>query len=328
MSLGLALDDGDEWLPEALGRPSKSNGHPLLALNAALMADGYVLRLGPGDVLARPIEIVYLARPGDRTLAYHPRNLILAEAGSQATIVEHHLGLDDGTYFTNGVTELRLERDAQIRLFKLQDEASKAFHLHQTSARIGAGASLEGFTLSLGGRLVRNEIKLSLDGRGAACRLNGAYALGLEQHCDNTSVIDHIGLETTSRQVYKGVLDDRARAVFQGRIAVRPGAQGTDGHQLNKTLLLSDQAEIDTKPELEINADDVKCSHGATAGELEEDALFYLRSRGIPEDEARDVLVQAFLDEALEEISDDDVRQAFQVRLADWRDHETRGRTP
>ena len=314
-ALSECLDDGA--VTGALGSLASVDASPLAALNAALFRDGYVVRLAANVCLEKPLEVVSLFLPGSQATAAHVRNLVLAEAGARATIVEHHLTFGDGTYTVNGVTEISLGRDADVRLYKLQNEGAEAFHIHRAEAELAERARLQSFVLTLGGRLARNETYVRLTGREAAAHVHGAYALGDGQHADNLTAIDHAGTDTVSRQVFKGVLDGASRAVFQGKVLVRPGARGSDGQQLNKTLLLSPKAEIDTKPELEIHADDVKCGHGATAGELGREALFYLRSRGIPETEARHMLVEAFLEEAVAEVSDEAVAQAMRGLLAE-----------
>lgn len=316
-SLAAALADDPASLEPHLGRVGSIEGRPLLALNTAFMGDGLLLRLADGAVLDAPVEVVFVATAGDATAALHPRLLIVAGRDSRATIVEHHLSAGGREYFSNTVAEIALAEGATLRHYKLQDEATDAWHIAATEVTVGAGAAYESFYLSLGGRLARNEIRVRLEGEGGRCLLGGAYLADGRQHTDATTVIEHLAPETKSREVYKGVVDGRARAVFQGRITVHEGAQRIEGHQLNRTLLLSDRAEIDIKPELEIFADDVKCSHGATAGEIDDDALFYLRSRGIPEDEARGILVSAFLDDVLDEITDEAVREALRIRVAD-----------
>lgn len=307
-TLGSAADDDAALLKQLF---SDDDASPLAGLNAALAQDGWLLRIGEGVVLEAPIEVIWLGGLGDTPVSYHTRNLIVAEAGSQATVIEHYHGLSAAPYFHNGTSNIVLGANARIRHRKVQAEGSGAFHLHDTRVLAAAGARYDSFVLALGAALSRQEIHVALNGEEAECLLAGAYVMNDRQHCDNTTVIEHVSPRTNSREVYKGVLDDRARAVFQGRITVRPDAQQINGHQLNKTLLLSDRAEIDSKPELEIFADDVKCSHGATAGELAEDELFYLRARGIPEAAARALLVQAFLAEALEEVGEDDLRGCF-----------------
>lgn len=301
-----------------LGSLVKEDVSPLVGLNTAMTGDGVVLEIAANVTIERPIELVFVGGLSDDAVAWHPRNLILAGENSEATIVEQHVGLGGGQYFANSVTELVAEAGARLRHYRLQDEGAGGFHVNTLLAHIAGSAVLDNFVLSLGGQLSRNEIHVRLDGPGAEVRLNGAYAMTGRQHCDTTTFIDHASPNTSSSEVYKGVLDERARAVFQGKIAVRPQAQKTDGHQLSRALLLSPTCEIDTKPELEIYADDVKCSHGATAGELEDDALFYLRSRGVPEAEARNMLVTAFLDEIVDEIADEQIRDAFRARVEGW----------
>jgi Fe-S cluster assembly protein SufD len=254
----------------------------------------------------------------DTPLAFHPRVLILAGRNSHATVVESHVGLGDRPYFSNLVSEVTLREGAVLGHYKLQNEQPGAFHLAATQVRLDSRSTYDGFVLSLGARLSRNEIRAHLGGGEIECRLNGAYAVAGDQHVDNTTFIDHAAPGSRSREVYKGVLDETARGVFQGKILVRPHAQKTDGHQLNRALLLSRGAEVDSKPELEIYADDVKCSHGAAIGEIDEDQLFYLRARGIDRMTARAILVEAFLGEVLDEIRLDAAREAYRGLLAGW----------
>ncbi len=316
--LAAVLERGPDALEGRLGRPGAIEQQPLVALNTAFLADGFVLRLGRDTALDRPVELLFIGMPGAEPVAYHPRGLVLAEAGSRATILEQHVGIGAGAYFANGVIEIELEDGASLEHYKLERESAQAFHIATTGVRLGRGARYESFVLAEGGRLARNEINVTLDGPGASCRLNGAYMGRARQHIDNTTMIDHAKPETTSRELYKGVLDNYARGVFQGRILVRPDAQKADGQQTSRTLLLSEGAEIDTKPQLEIYADDVKCSHGAAAGALDEDALFYLRSRGIPQDEARQLLVAAFVQDVVGEIASEPVREIFRRAAAGW----------
>jgi Fe-S cluster assembly protein SufD len=314
--LAQAITAGGASLEESLGRAGEIDGMPLFALNTAFIDDGYVLRLPRETVLEEPVEIVFVGRAGDGPVAYHPRNLIVAGPGSSATVIEYHVG--DGAYFANGATEILAGEHAIVRHCKIQDEAREAFHVSTTLARLARDAQLDSFAFAIGARLSRNEIRVTLDAPGAECRLNGAYMMKGSQHVDNTTYIDHVSPETSSRELYKGVLDDSARGVFQGTIMVRPDAQRINGRQTNRTLLLSDKAEIDTKPELEIYADDVKCAHGATVGELDEDALFYLRSRGIPELAARRLLIEAFLGEVIDGIALAGLQAPLEYMVADW----------
>lgn len=327
-----ALRQDPEALADELGRDgngqSAPDGQPLFALNTAMMHDGLVLRVKRGVSVALPIEVVYVGAPGDEALAFHPRNLIVLEPGASATVVEHHVGIGAGEYFANGGTDIRVGEGAQLHHYKIQEEGLEAVHIATTHAELARGALYDGFILTKGARLSRNEVSVRLTGPGAECHLNGAYMVRGEQHCDITTTIDHLAPQTSCREVFKGVIDDKARAVFQGRITVHPDAQQSNGHQLSKALLLSDQAEIDAKPELEIFADDVKCSHGATAGDLDRDALFYLRARGIPEAAARDILIEAFLAETINNIAAEGLCPALMSSVGHWLGSATRRTEP
>jgi Fe-S cluster assembly protein SufD len=301
-----------------LGRIATVDGMPMLALNTALMADGIVLRIAEGVTVDRPIHLIFVGAAGDAPLAVHPRILVIAGRDSRATLVESHVGVGDRPYLSNLVSEVALHEGAALGHYKLQNEQPAAFHLAATQVRLDSRSTYDGFVLSLGARLSRSEIRAHLGGGEIECRLSGAYAVAGEQHVDNTTFIDHAAPGSRSREVYKGVLDDTARGVFQGKILVRPQAQKTDGYQLNRGLLLSRGAELDSKPELEIYADDVKCSHGAAIGEIDQDQLFYLRARGIDPATARDILVEAFLNEVLDEIRFEPARDGFRAILAGW----------
>lgn len=316
--LAAALEAAPDRFEGLIGRVAPVEELPLLALNTALSADGFVLRLGRGVALEAPVELLFVTLPGASPVAFHPRGLVLAEAGSQAVLIEQHVGIGDGTSFANHALEIELESDAALRHYKLQAEGRGAFHIATNTVRVGRAARYDAFTLSHGGRLARNESRVALDGSGAECRLDGAYMGRARQHIDNTTFIDHVAPNTTSRETFKGVLEDYARGVFQGRILVRPNAQKADGQQQGRALLLSPGAEVDTKPQLEIYADDVKCSHGAAAGELDGEALFYLRSRGIPEHAARRMLVEGFLVEVVDAIRHEAARERIRRDVAVW----------
>ncbi len=316
--LAEALRHDPEAVAETLGRIGELDDQPMLALNTAMMRDGLALRIKRGVSVPLPIEVVYVGAAGPTPLAFHPRNLIVLEPGSHATLVEYHVGLGNGAYFANSGTEVRVGEGAELHHYKVQEEGAEALHVATLHARLGRDALYDGFNLTTGARLARSEIAVQLAGEGADCRLNGAYMVRGRQHCDTTTAIDHLKPETSCHEVFKGVIDEQARAVFQGRIVVHPDAQRSSGHQLSKALLLSDQAEIDAKPELEIYADDVKCSHGATAGELDADALFYLRSRGLAAADAKRLLIEAFVGETVEAVADAAVRAHLWRRLRGW----------
>lgn len=292
--------------------------HPLFALNTALMEDGLVVDVDDGARLKMPLDVVFAAQPMDAVVALHPRNVVRLGDGAEATLVERHIAVGDGEYLVNGGCQISLGTGARLHHYKLQDEGEDATHLFMTEVDAAESAVYDGFVMTVGGRLSRNQISASLDGSHANVRLNGAYALRGRQHADHTSLIEHVAPDARSRQIYHGAIDERARGVFQGQIVVRQAAQKTDGHQLNRALLLSDEAEIDSKPMLEIYADDVKCSHGATTGDLDDTALFYLRSRGIPPAEARGLLIAAFLNEVIAEIDVERLRPLFEARVAEW----------
>ncbi|WP_119678974.1 Fe-S cluster assembly protein SufD [Indioceanicola profundi] len=317
-SMAAALTGNPELVAENLGRTATLDGHPLLALNMAFLGDGVVLRIPRGTVVREPVELTFLAAEGAEGQSWHPRILVLAEQNCEATLVEQHLSLAGGRYFANVAAEIVVGSGARIRHYKHQGEGPDAIHMATVTTRIARDATYDSFTLNTGSILCRHEARTLLDDVNGSCHVSGAYAVRGKQHTDFTSFIDHVKPHCTSRQVVKGAIDDEARAVFQGKIVVRPDAQKTDGYQLNRALLLSDRAEINAKPELEIYADDVKCSHGATAGELDDAQLFYLRARGIPLEQARGLLIAAFLDEAMEEIADETVRAVLQSRVHAW----------
>ena len=316
--LGAALTRDPEWIGSHLGRISRFEGQPLVALNTAMMNSGAVVHVRRGVVVEQPIQMIFIAGHTEDPVACYPRNLVVMEEASQATLVKLHAGLGVSAYLANAVTEVDVGDAAILRHYRVQSENMQATHLGSLHVRIGRDATYEGFGLHIGGRLSRTEIFARLEGEGGHCALNGAYLMKGREHCDNTTVIEHTVPNTTCSEIFKGVLDDESRGVFQGRIVVRKDAQGTDGHQLSNALLLSDKAEMDAKPELEIYADDVKCSHGATTGKLDETALFYLRSRGIPEALARNLLIQSFVAGALDEVKVDVVREAMMNKVVHW----------
>lgn len=317
-SLGGAVARDPQWVEARLGRVGRLDGQPLMALNTAMMNSGAVVHVRRGVVVEQPIQMIFIAGLTEEPVAFYPRNLIVMEEASQATLVKLHAGLGGAAYFANAVTEAEVGDAAVLRHYRVQSENMQASHLGSLHVRIGRDATYDGFGLHIGGRLSRTEMFARLEGEGGHCALNGAYLMKGREHCDNTTVIEHKAPHTTCSEVFKGVLDDESRGVFQGRIVVHRDAQGTDGHQLSNALLLSDRAEMDAKPELEIYADDVKCSHGATTGQLDETALFYLRSRGIPEALARNLLIQSFVAGALDEIKVDAVREAMMNKVVHW----------
>jgi Fe-S cluster assembly protein SufD len=295
------LAERPDLIEAALDNTDTIGAQPFAALNAALFTDGFVLALEPGVALEVPVEIIHWGGAAERS--FHLRNLVQLGAGSRTTLIETFAG--DGSYWTNAVATVSLGAGAALRHVKLQDESATAIHFGQARATLAKDARYESFVLTLGGRLSRHDSFVKYDGEDAACGLFGAYLLRGEQEATNATFVDHAVPRCTTKEVFKGVIDERAHGVFLGRIAVRPQAQKTHAHQLNKNLLLSPRANVDTKPELEILADDVKCSHGATVGDLDEEALFYLEARGIPAPEARRMLIEAFAADAIDQMEDD-----------------------
>jgi Fe-S cluster assembly protein SufD len=264
------------------------------------MADGAYLHLQRGTVLEAPVHLLFIATEAGS--ASHVRNIIVAEAGAQATVIEHYCGVDDTLYFTNAATRIFAAENAAIAHHKLQQEASGAFHVAGIHALQSRDSRLESHSFSFGAGLARNDISTVFDASGCEATLNGLYLVGGHQHVDNHTRIDHRQPNGTSRENYRGVLDGMSHAVFNGKVIVHPGAQKTNAYQINHNLLLSKDAEIDSKPQLEIFADDVKCNHGATIGQLDETQFFYLRSRGIEAAVARNLLVHAFAHDVIEHI--------------------------
>lgn len=288
------------------------DGSAVSSMVAALAQGSLTISIDRNATPDKPLEIVFLSDGTDGP-AHHVSISIDAGENSEALLIERHLG--DGAYLNANAVSVSLCQNARLRHVKVQDDSRDGFHLADVTADLGRDAVYSRFIMSIGSRLARDEVHALCGGEGCELRLLGAYAGSGEQHLDHTTRIDHAVPNTSSHEVYKGVLDDSSRGVFQGGILVRQDAQKTDGHQLNKALLLSPKAEIDSKPALEIFADDVKCSHGATTGEIEAEQLFYLRARGVPEADARALLVQAFLDEIFDNIREEDLREALIARL-------------
>ena len=245
-------------------------------------------------------------------MTIHPRNLVIAEANSSVTVLESYVSLGGSQYFTNAVTELFAGDNARLEFVKFQDEASDAFHIAAFHGEFSRSSSVNVHSFALGAKLSRNNIRTKLAGEGLECILNGLYLTRGEQLADHHMIVEHAQPHCASHEYFNGILDDKSRGVFHGRILVRPNAQKTDAKQTNKNLLLSDDAGADTKPQLEIYADDVKCTHGATIGQIDDEAVFYCRARGIPEAEARRLLVFAFANEIFERMELDPVRRALQ----------------
>jgi len=304
IDIGEALAGGqnEASLRESLERVAKSESG-FTALNTALFSSGAFVFIAAGVSVAAPIHLQFISDSSNGpAAASFPRVLVVAAENSAATIVESYASPGEGVYLTNAIVDVRLGAGAQLKHFKVQRESTSAFHVATTNADLGANASYDATTINLGAALSRHTIDVMMDHEGAECWVDGLYMIDGNQHTDTHSMIDHRQPHCTSHQLYKGILDGKSRAVFNGKVFVRHGAQLTNAQQTNKNLLLSNDAQVDTKPQLEIFADDVKCAHGAAIGQLEEDELFYLESRGIRPELARNVLTYGFAEEVIEKI--------------------------
>ena len=294
---------------ERLARGVGYGENGLTALNTALFSGAVMVMIPSGVRVDAPIHLLFLSEVnGVGPLASFPRVLFVAEENSEATLIESFTSLSEARYLTNAVVELVLGTSARLRHYRVQRESTSAFHVTTTNAELGAGASYDTTAINLGGALARHNISVMMDHEGAECWVDGLYMIDGSQHTDTHSVIDHRQPHCSSHQLYKGILDGKSRAVFNGKVFVRHGAQQTDAQQTNKNLLLSNEARVDTKPQLEIFADDVKCAHGAAVGQLEEDAIFYLESRGMRPELARNVLTYGFAEEVIEKIKIDSIK--------------------
>jgi Fe-S cluster assembly protein SufD len=276
--------------------------HAFAAFNDVLAEDGAFIHLTSNTIVDEPIQLVFFSDTEGVPLILSPRSVIVADAGSRATVIETYAGIDNDVYLTNAVLEVVLAESAQIDHYTVQNEPTTAFHLALLDVRQARNSRFTSRSVMLGANVARHEIRVLLDGVEAEVSLDGIYLPRGEQVHDNTIFVDHLATNCTSHQLYKGVLDGHGHGVFNGHIMVRHGADGTDANQKNKNLLLSDRAQVDTRPRLEIYTDDVKCTHGAAVGQMDDEALLYLRTRGIPLDAARGLLVNAFVQEMVDRI--------------------------
>ena len=315
-SLAQALgESGHEWMPEHFG-PNDAND-PILALNAAFATDGALIRVEDSATIAKPVHLVFvstLSTPAQVST----RNMVKVGANASVTIFESHVGVGDIPRQSNAVTQLHVGEGAKVAHIKHFGQGAEALHLAKWLITLDKASTYRGFQLTVGGALVRNETHADFTGPDAKFDLSGAFLGKGRDHIDTTLVINHSTPGCESRELFKGVLDGQARGVFQGKVIVQPDAQKTDGKQMAQVLMLSEDAEFDSKPELEIYADDVACGHGSTAAEIDGDMLFYLRSRGIPEDQARALLIESFVGEAIEKVEHEAIRSVLTNIALDW----------
>jgi Fe-S cluster assembly protein SufD len=291
-----------------LARNANYHDNGVKALNTAFLQSGVFLWIPKNVKLETPLQITFVADASSPKRASFPRLLVVAEENSSATLIESFVSTGDESHFTNGIAEIVLKDGARLEHYRLQNEHRNVYHVATTAAELGRASSYDATSINLGAQLARHDISVVMDHEGAECWVDGLYVAGANQHTDTHSVIDHKQPNCTSHQLYKGILDGDARAVFNGKIFVREGAQKTDAMQTNKNLLLSTQARVDTKPQLEIYADDVKCAHGAAVGQIDEEELFYLQTRGMNPELARNLLTYGFAEEVIGKIKIDSIR--------------------
>ena len=316
VSLTEALQKPPRWLKDTLGKSNAQDCDPVVALNLALMSGGIGLRISNGVSLEKPVHLVHV--DGGEPASVITRSVVLVEEGASLDLLESYASPGGAEVQRNAVIEVEVGNKASLNHIKLQREGEAAFHLVTWLVKIDANANYKAFQFSTGAALSRSQIYVAFTGEGSSLDASGALLMRNHQHCDTTLLVEHHVPRCTSRELFKAVLDNEARGVFQGKIIVAPGAQKTDGKQMAQALLLSETAEFDSKPELEIFADDVACGHGSTSGQIDEDLLFYLEARGIPQREARAMLIQAFVGEAVERIEHQGLREALGKASAEW----------
>jgi len=308
-NLRQAFAEHSGLIEKNLGKLASSHDNGFAALNSAFFHDGGFIHLPQGTRLDLPVHLIFVATTTRTGAQIHPRNLILADDQSQGTVIESYTSTTDTAYVTNAVTEIVAGDHTLLEHIKVQDEGLSAFHIAALHANLGRSCHVLSHSLALGARLSRNNIRTHLAGEGLECVLNGLYITKGDQLADHHMVVEHAQPNCASHEYFNGILDGKSKGVFHGRILVQPIAQKTDAKQTNKNLLLSDNATADTKPQLEIYADDVKCTHGATIGQLNDEAIFYLRSRGLGPDTARRMLIHAFAGEIIERIQHSGIRE-------------------
>jgi Fe-S cluster assembly protein SufD len=314
-SLADAMRSHSELLERHLARYARFDENAFNALSAAFLSDGVFVYLPEKTTLEEPIHLLFVSTAEENEFVSHPRSLIVVGKNSQVSFIESHVGLADNVYFSNAVSEIVLGEHSIFELDRLEDESEHSFHIGTTQILQERNSVFTSNSISYGGGLVRNNVTSVLDGEGAECTLNGLYVTTDSQHVDNHTTIDHAKPHCNSHELYKGILAGKSRGVFNGKILVRKDAQKTDAKQTNKNLVLSDEATIDTKPQLEIFANDVKCTHGATVGQLDEEGLFYLRTRGIGSQSARDILTTAFASDVINRVKVSPLREWLNVNL-------------
>jgi len=318
LNLAQAVESDQDLIKERLSSYANFDKEAFTALNTAFMEDGGFIYVPDNTVLPDPVHLLYITTESDHPTITNPRNLFVVGKNSEADVVEQYVTLSEGVYFSNVVTELVIGENSTAGHYLIERESKKSFNVSTLRVQQDKHSNLRSHSVLLGGALVRNNVHPVLAGEGCDSLINGLYMPSGRQHMDNYMVVEHASPHCDSRQFYNGILDGRSRGVFHGRIIVHEDAQKTDAKQTNRNLLLSDNAQIDTKPQLEIYADDVKCTHGATIGQMDEDAIFYMQSRGIAEDAAKEILLSAFTGGTLESMRIEQIREYCEKLVADW----------
>jgi len=316
-NLDAAINRSHPLLQQHLANYAKPEENSFVALNNAFIEDGAWIMIPKGVHLFEPIHLVYITTGSGKPGSCHPRNLVVVETGAKVSIIEEYIGDKDELYFNNPVTEIAIADNAEVEHYKLQRESARAFHIATIEVRQGNASRFVSHNFNFGGQLTRNNIHSYLTGPESSCTLNGLFMLADTQHTDNHTLIHHGAPACQSSELYHGILDDKARGVFNGKIYVAQAAQKTDSKQTSRSLMLSNDAVIDAKPQLEIFADDVKCTHGAAVGKIDEDSLHYMRSRGISDDEARKILTLGFARQITRRFDLEPLKKAVEAFLVD-----------
>lgn len=313
---GKAIKEYNSLIKNYFGKHLK-NENGFIALNTAFSFDGLFIYIPDNTVIEHPIQIINLTGSEKEQVLSQPRNLIIEGKNSSVSILDTYSSISNNVTFTNNITEIFVSESSNIKFFKIQNENDKSFHISRTQTEQKRNSVYTSYTVTTGGALVRNDNNTILNDEGCETHLFGLYLTDGNQHVDNHTLIDHAKPHCISNELYKGVLNDSSRAVFNGKVFVRPDAQKTNAYQSNKNILLTKDASVDTKPQLEIYADDVRCTHGATIGQLDDESVFYLRSRGIPEDQARAILIRAFADDIFENIQNEKLHEHIQKLISE-----------
>ncbi len=315
-NLEQAFEDYSDVIEKHFGKYADHSNHVFTALNSAFTKEGAFIFIPDGKIAEYPVHILFIADSGNDKLLIQPRNLIVAGKNSQVSIIEHYVSMNNGTYFTNNVTEIVAEENAVIDHVRVQEESKQAFHIAGMEVNQERTSNFTSHFISLGAEIARNDFNARFNDEGGECTLNGLYLIGGNQLFDAHTMIDHAKPHCNSHEHYKGILDDKSRGVFNGKVMVRKDAQKTNAFQENNNIILSTEALVNTKPQLEIFADDVKCSHGATIGQLDMDSMFYLKTRGIGEETAKAILIHAFASDVVQSIKIEPIKEYLERILS------------